>query len=142
MARLQIEIVTAERQVLSDEVDMVIAPATEGVVGILPRHAPLLSGLLPGVLILKKDGQEEVLALSGGFLQVSHNRVLILADSAERENEIDEQRAGEARARAEAALRETERHPDALRAEAARTALSRSLARLNVAQRRKRRAPR
>lgn len=120
---------------------MVIAPASEGIVGILPRHAPLLTALVPGVLVLKKDGREEALALSGGFLQVSHNRVLILADAAEREDEIDEQRAAEARTRAEAALQEAARHPDALRSEAARTALIASLARLKVAQRRKRTLP-
>src|ERR671923_1142306 len=98
MARLNVEIVTAERQVLTDEVDMVIAPASEGTIGILPRHAPLLTALNPGVMVLKKDGQEEVLAVSGGFLQVSNNRVLVLADTAERADEVDEQRAVEARA--------------------------------------------
>ena len=140
MARLTVEIVTAERQVLTDEADMVIAPAVEGVVGILPRHAPLLTALNPGVMVLKKDGQEEMLAVSGGFLQVSNNRVLILADTAERAEEVDEERAAEARARAEEALREARAHPGGvLQAEAARAALHKSLARLNVAQRRRRR---
>jgi len=139
MARLTVEIVTAERQVRTDEADMVVAPAVEGTVGILPRHAPLLTALNPGVMVLKKDGQEEALAVSGGFLQVSNNRVLILADTAERAEEVDEQRAVEARARAEEALREAKAHPDTFQAEAARLALRRSLARLNVAQRRRRR---
>jgi F-type H+-transporting ATPase subunit epsilon len=139
MAKLTVEIVTAERRVLTDEVDMVIAPATEGVVGILPRHAPLLTALNPGVMVLKKDGEEEVLAVSGGFLQVSNNRVLILADTAERSEEIDEERAAQARSQAEAALKEAASRPGSVQAEAARAALHRSLARLNVAHRRRRR---
>src|SRR5712691_2992112 len=112
--KLTVEIVTAERQVLADEADMVIAPATEGTVGILPRHAPLLVMLDPGLVVLKKGGEEETLAVSGGFLQVSHNRVLILADTAERAEEVDEQRAEQARARAEAMLREGGRMAGAL----------------------------
>jgi F-type H+-transporting ATPase subunit epsilon len=137
--RLIVEIITAERRVLTDEADMVIAPAVEGIVGILPRHAPLLTALNPGVMVLKKDGQEEMLAVSGGFLQVSHNRVLILADTAERAEEVDEQRAAEARIRAEEALREARAHPGSVQTEAARVSLRKSLARLNVAQRRRRR---
>jgi F-type H+-transporting ATPase subunit epsilon len=139
MAKLTVEIVTAERQVLTDEADMVIAPAAEGTVGILPRHAPLLAALNPGVMVLKKDGQEELLAVSGGFLQVSNNRVLILADTAERADEVDEQRAAEARARAETALAEARAHPGSVQTEAARASLRKSLARLNVVQRRRRR---
>jgi F-type H+-transporting ATPase subunit epsilon len=137
--KLTVEIITAERRVLTDEADMVIAPAVEGIVGILPRHAPLLTALNPGVMVLKKDGQEEMLAVSGGFLQVSHNRVLILADTAERAEEVDEQRAAEARIRAEEALREARAHPGSVQTEAARVSLRKSLARLNVAQRRRRR---
>ena len=138
MAKLTVDIVTAERRVLTDEVDMIIAPASEGTVGILPRHAPLLTALIPGPMVLKRDGAEEVLAISGGFLQVAHDRVLILADTAERADELDEQRATEARARAEQALQEA-RSGGGLQAEAAQMALRRSLVRLNVAQRRRRR---
>lgn len=137
--KLSVEIVTPERRVLTEEVDMVIAPASEGTVGILPRHAPLLTALAPGVMVLKKEGVEEDLAVSGGFLQVSHDRVLILADTAERETEIDERLAQEARGRAEAALQEARMRPGSVQTEAARAALRTSLARLNVAQRRRRR---
>jgi F-type H+-transporting ATPase subunit epsilon len=138
--KLTVEVVTAERRVLTDEADMVIAPAVEGTVGILPRHAPLLTALTPGVMVLKKDGTEEVLAVSGGFLQVSNDRVLILADLAERADEVDEQHAAEARSAAEEALREARERPGGgVQAEAARAALRLSLARLNVAQRRRRR---
>jgi F-type H+-transporting ATPase subunit epsilon len=139
MAKLEVKIVTAEREVLSDEADVVIAPAIEGTVGILPRHAPLLTALVPGILVLKKDGQEDAMAVSGGFLQVANNRVLILADTADRADEVDEQRAQEARAQAEAALKEAARGGNALQAEMARAALRTSLAQLNVAQRRRRR---
>jgi F-type H+-transporting ATPase subunit epsilon len=99
----------------------------------------LLTALVPGILVLKKDGQEDAMAVSGGFLQVANNRVLILADTADRADEVDEQRAQEARAQAEAALKEAARGGNALQAEMARAALRTSLAQLNVAQRRRRR---
>jgi F-type H+-transporting ATPase subunit epsilon len=129
--------VTAERQVLTQEADIVIAPGTEGELGILPRHAPLVTMLNPGVMTLRNDGEEQILAISGGFLQVFRDRVLILADTAERSDEIDEERAAESRAQAEAALKEAQTQGGA-QAEAARLALRRSLIRLNVARRRRR----
>ena len=138
MAKLRLEVVTAERAVFADEVDLVVAPGGEGEVGILPRHAPLLSTLQPGMLRLKKDGEETLMAVSGGFLQVFRDRVLVLADTAERAEEIEEQRAEESRTRAVAAL-ESGTRGDSLQAEAARMALRRSLARLQVARRRQRR---
>src|SRR5687767_1916995 len=141
MARLTVEVITAERRVVTDEADMVIAPTVEGVIGILPRHAPLLTALAPGVMVLKKDGNEEDLALSGGFLEVNRDHVLILADAAEREDEIDEQQAAEAKARAETALKDAATTPGAVRSEAARTSLRLSQARLIVAQHRRRRRP-
>src|ERR1700694_2029466 len=95
---LQVQIVTAEREVLAEEaVDMVVAPGAEGVVGILPRHAPLLTTLLPGTVRVKKGGTEDAMAVGGGFLQVARDQVLILADTAERADEIDEARAEEGR---------------------------------------------
>src|SRR3979411_2692114 len=99
---LKVHIVTAEREVYAEEaVDMVVAPGSEGVVGILPRHAPLLTTLSPGVIRIKKGGSEEAMAVGGGFLQVARDQVLILADTAERADEIHEARAEEWRARAE-----------------------------------------
>ncbi len=139
MAKLTIELVTAERLVLTQEADIVIAPGTEGTIGILPKHAPLVTTLNPGVLTLRNDGEEQVLAVGGGFLQVYRDRVLILADAAERSDELDEERAEQARRQAEAALKEAANNP--LQAEAARIALRRSLVRLNVARRRKSRSP-
>lgn len=141
MARLTVEIITAERSVVSDEADMVVAPTVEGVIGILPRHAPLLTALAPGVMVLKKDGAEVGLAISGGFLEVNRGHVLVLADAADREEDIDEQQAAAAKDRAEEALREAALHPDAIRSEAARTALRVSQARLNAVQRRRRVRP-
>ena len=139
MAKLRLEVVTAEREVLAaDDIDMVVAPGGEGELGILPRHAPLLSTLQPGVLRLKKDGEETLMAVSGGFIQVYKDRVLVLADTAERADEIEETRAEEARARAVTALQQAARG-DAQQAEAARIALRRSLVRLNIVRRRQRR---
>lgn len=135
MATLHVDIVTAERVILSDDVDLVVAPGVSGELGILPRHAALVTALQPGEIRLRKAGQEDHLAVSGGFLEVRHNQVTILADSAERVEEIDIQRAEEARRRAaeRLALRTTE--IDAVRAEAA---LRRSVTRLRIAQRRRR----
>jgi F-type H+-transporting ATPase subunit epsilon len=139
MAKLSVEIVTAERQVLVEQdVDMVVAPGSEGVVGILPRHAPLLTTLNPGSIRIKKDGGETAMAVGGGFLQVNADRVLILADTAEREDEIDAARAEEARQRAEQTLRDAARGGNPAQIEAARYALQRSMVRLNVARRRRR----
>ncbi len=139
MAKLSVEIVTAERQVLAeDDVDMVVAPGSEGVVGILPRHAALLTTLKPGAIRIKKDGNESAMAVGGGFLQVNNNRVLILADTAEREDEIDESRAEEARRQAEQALQEATRGGGSVQIEAARAALQRSMVRLNLVRRRRR----
>ena len=138
MAKLTVEIVTAERQVLAeDDVDMVVAPGSEGVVGILPRHAPLLTLLNPGVIRIKKNGAESAMAVGGGFLQVNSDRVLILADAAERAEEIDAARAEEARRQAEQALAEAQRGGNRVQAESARAALRLSMVRINVARRRR-----
>jgi len=140
MVKLSVEIVTAERQVLAeDDVDMVVAPGSEGFVGILPRHAPLLTMLRPGSIRIKKDGAETAMAVGGGFLQVNADRVLILADTAERADEIDEGRAEEARRRAEQTLQEAMRGGNNLQADAARVALQHSMVRLNIVRRRRRR---
>ena len=132
------QIVTAEREVFSDEaVDMVVAPGAEGVVGILPRHAPLLTTLLPGVVRIKRGGAEEAMSVGGGFLQVARDHVLILADSAERADEVDEARAEEARRRARETLAQAISSGQRLQAEAARTMLRREEARIHVARRRR-----
>jgi F-type H+-transporting ATPase subunit epsilon len=136
MAKLKFEIVTAERVVYSDDVDVVIAPGIEGQLGILPSHAPLLTMLQPGELVVRKEGEETAMFVSGGFLEVMQNRVTILADVAERAEEIDVARAEEAKRRAEERLRE---RPPEMDLAAAEAALRRSLARLKIAERRKKR---
>jgi F-type H+-transporting ATPase subunit epsilon len=139
---LRVQIVTAEREVLSEEgVDMVVAPGAEGVVGILPRHAPLLTTLNPGVVRIKRGGSEEAMAVGGGFLQVARDQVLILADSAERADEVDEARAEEARRRARETLTEAVSSGQRLQAEAARVALRRAEVRIQVVRRHRRGAP-
>src|SRR5882672_5818351 len=120
---LRVQIVTAEREVYAeDAVDMVVAP---GAVGVLPRHAPLLTTLLPGMVRIKKGGTEEAMAVGGGFLQVARDQVLILADTAERADEIDEARAEEGRRRARETIAESIRSGQRLLAETARFALRR-----------------
>jgi F-type H+-transporting ATPase subunit epsilon len=132
--KLNVEIVTGERVVYAaDNVDMVVAPGADGVLGILPRHAALFSLLAFGELRVKKGGSEQALVVFGGFLEVNHNRVLVLADSAERVEEIDLQRAEVARQRAEARLSGARRDMDLERAE---LALRRSAVRLRVGNRR------
>ncbi len=135
MATTKLDIVTAERVVFSDDVDVVIAPGVEGQLGILPHHAPLMTMLLPGELLVRKGGEEFYLAISGGFLEVRPDRIIVLADAAERAEEIDMARAEEAKRRAEERLSEQAPGLDMERAEAA---LRRSLARLKVVERRKR----
>src|SRR4051794_18842843 len=101
---LQLTIVTADRPVLTEDVDMVIAPGAAGELGILAHHEPLLTTLRPGELRVLHNGQWEFLAVAGGFLQVDQRGVTVLADAAERVDEIDEARAQEARRLAQAEL--------------------------------------
>lgn len=139
MPKLSVQIVTAERELMADDdVDMVVAPGSEGVVGILPRHAPLLTTLQPGLVRIKKGGSESSMVVGGGFLQVANNHVRILADTAEREDEVDQSRAEEARKRAQAALEAALKGGEHAQAEAARIALRRSLVRIQMVQRRRR----
>jgi len=138
MATTRLDVVTAEREVFSDDVDEVIVPGVEGQLGILPHHAPLMTTLLPGELLIKKGGEEFYLAISGGFIEARPDRIIVLADAAERVEEIDIARAEEAKRRAEEKLAEHVPGVDMARAEAA---LRRSLARLRVVERRRRRRP-
>jgi len=136
MDSIRLDIVTAERSVFSDDVEVIVAPGVEGQLGILPHHTPLMTMLQPGVLLVRKEGKEFDLAISGGFLEVRPDRVIILADTAERAEEIDIRRAEEAMHRAQERLHKHTSEIDMAQAEAA---LHRSLARLEVARRRKRR---
>jgi F-type H+-transporting ATPase subunit epsilon len=131
MAGIRLDIVTAEQAVYSEEVEMVIAPGVEGQLGILPHHIPLMTTLQAGELRIKKGGEEISLAISGGFLEVRPDRVVILADAAERAEEIDVARAEAAKRRAQERL--AERHVYEIDGARAEVALRRSLARLKVA---------
>ncbi len=133
---LQLNIATADRIVLSEEVDMVIAPGAAGELGVLPHHEPLLTTLKPGELRVLQNGQWDALAVAGGFLQVDPRGVTVLADAAERVDEIDEARAEEARRRAEAGLQNAPADDQQARVEA-QAALLRAIARINVVQRRR-----
>jgi len=136
MAGVRLDIVTAERAVYSEEVDAVIAPGVEGQLGIFPHHAPLMTALQAGELLVRKGGEEVSLAISGGFLEVRPDRVVVLADAAERADEIDIARAEEAKRRAEQRL--VHGHAPGVD-EASEAALRRALVRLTVAEKVKRR---
>ncbi len=135
MATLRLEIVTVEEKLFDEDVNMVVAPGTEGVLGILPRHAALLTALSYGELVVKQDGQPDLyFAIGGGMMEVQPNRVIVLADAAERAEQIDLARAEAARKRAEELLVKTkDSQIDFARAEAA---LRRSITRMKVARRR------
>jgi F-type H+-transporting ATPase subunit epsilon len=137
MPKIRCEIVTAERTVFEDDVDMVVAPGSEGQLGILPHHAPLMTTLTYGELIIHREGQaDEFIAIGGGFLEVGLDHVTILADSAERAEEIDLERAEAAQRRAEDLMAQKQvEDVDFARAEAA---LRRSMIRLKVARRKRR----
>jgi F-type H+-transporting ATPase subunit epsilon len=103
---LQVEVVTAESSLYSGLADQVVAPGADGQMGILPKHAPLLSVLAPGLLRITLGNAEEAIFVSGGFLEVKDNKVVVLADAAEHAEEIDASRAAAAREQARERLAE------------------------------------
>jgi|SRR5690606_20476932 F-type H+-transporting ATPase subunit epsilon len=103
---LHCQIITQERKVFDGEVDIVTAPGAEGQMGILPNHSPLITALDFGELRVRQGSAEESFAIGGGVLQVANNNVIVLADSAERADEIDLARAEAARRRAEKLMEE------------------------------------
>lgn len=138
MAKLSMELVTGERVVYqADDVDMIVAPGSEGTLGILPNHAALISLLDAGELRVKKGGSEESLIVFGGFIEVLDNRVIILADTAERAEEIDLERAANARELAEESLQNRAERQSIAEADAA---LRRAALRLKVGERVRRRS--
>jgi F-type H+-transporting ATPase subunit epsilon len=127
--KIDLEIVTPERLVLSDMVDEVVLPGNEGYLGVLPGHAPLLTGLAAGEVAYRTGGRYRYLAVSGGFAEVLRNRVSILAETCERSEEIDLDRALRARERAEKALAVEAEESEFRRAE---VALRRAVARIQA----------
>jgi F-type H+-transporting ATPase subunit epsilon len=137
---LQLEIVTPERLAYSDTVDSVQLPGSEGELGVLPHHAPLVSTLGVGELRIRKGGAEESFAIVGGFVQVRPDKVVVMAETADLAAEIDLEKAQEARREAERAL-ETG-YSEGADLSAARAALQTALMRIRVAERRHREGPR
>ena len=134
---LKVEIVTAERLVYSEEgVDRLIVPGVEGELGVLTLHAPLLTMIKPGLMRIVKGEEEVEMAITGGFIEVRDNRITILADAAERAEEIDVERAEEARRRAKRLIEERGAEVDLARAQAE---LAQALARIKAVERRRRR---
>lgn len=131
MSTLRLEVVTPDKTVISEDVEMVICPGTEGEFGVLPHHVSLLSALKIGELRYRKDGKDKFAFVSGGFVDVNADICSVLAESAEKGEDIDRDRANAARERAEKRLREHQENIDELRAE---VALQRALMRLSIAQ--------
>ena len=134
---IRLDIVTLERLVVSEDVDYVSAPAIDGVVGILPRHEPLLTALAVGELRYKKGGEELSFAIGGGFMEVRPDKVTVLADAAESSDEINEQQAEEARRRAQELL--AQKPADDVQAAALEHAIRRAEVQLKVVRKERRR---
>jgi len=135
--KLKLEVVTPKGVVVSKEVDIVTAPGYGGEFGVLANHAPFLSTIKTGVLTYKTGAQEETLMVSGGFCEVSNNKLTFLVESAERGTDIDVERAMRAKERAEKRLAEAQAQKEKLDRTRAEAALQRALSRLKVAERRK-----
>jgi F-type H+-transporting ATPase subunit epsilon len=129
---IKLEIITPEAKTFSDDVDMVTLTGSEGEMGILPQHMPLMTGLVAGEIVAKKGNENIFLAVGDGFVQVTGEKVSILTDMAIRAENIDEAKAEEARQRAEARLAEKLSDEDSAMVTAA---LAHSLAQLKVKRR-------
>jgi F-type H+-transporting ATPase subunit epsilon len=131
---LKLEIVTPEEIVYSEQVDMVTLPAIEGQIGVLPHHVPLLTQIVPGEMIVRKDGRDTFLAVGAGLVLVTGRGVAIVTDMAVAAETIDEAKAEEARQRAAARLRDKISDEEVATVNAA---LARTLAQLKVKRRRR-----
>jgi F-type H+-transporting ATPase subunit epsilon len=129
---LKLEIVTPDAAVYNEEVEMVTLPAAEGEMGIYPQHTPLLTQIVPGEIIARKNGRDYFLAVGEGFVEITGERVAVMTDMAIRAENIDEARAEEARQRAEARLAEQLDDEESAMVSAA---LTHSLAQLKVKRR-------
>jgi len=135
---IHLDIVTIERVVVSEDVDYVSAPGIDGVVGILPKHEPLLTALSIGELHYRKGTVEYSFAIGGGFMEVRPDKVTVLADAAESAEEIDEQRAEAARKRAQELMsQKVQTSSDAVQAALLEQTMRRAELRLKVARRRR-----
>ena len=133
--KINLEVVTPKGAIVSEEVDIVTAPGFVGEFGVLANHAPFLSTIKIGTLRYKKDGTENELMVSGGFCEVSNNKITFLVESAERGHEIDVDRALQAKERAEKRLLQARQQQEKFDITRAEAAMQRALARLKIAQR-------
>ena len=132
-SKIKFKIVTPERTVYEDEIDQITIPTADGEITVLPNHIPLISILVPGELDVRKDGEEIAMAVSGGMIEVRGNEMTILADTAERAEEIDLTRAEEARQRAEK-LKDEKIRMDETEFATAAAIFEKNLARIKVAR--------
>ena len=132
--RIQLEVVTPTGPVVSQEVDIVTAPGVDGEFGVLANHAPFLSTIKTGALSYKQGNSAEVLMVSGGFCEVSNNKITFLVESAERGRDIDVERALRAKERAEKRLAAMHRQEENISQARAEAALQRAIARIKVSQ--------
>lgn len=131
--KFRLEIVTPERIVYADDVDVLTVPTVTGEISILAKHTPLVSIISPGEIKIKKNNEIEYMAISGGFVQVFFNKVIILADTAERAEEIDLERAEQARERAQKLMEE--KRGDKISHAEAMASFQRALVRIKVGRR-------
>ena len=129
---LKLEIVTPEAKTFSDDVEMVTLPGVEGEMGVYPQHVPLMTQLVPGEIIVRKDGHDTFLAVGEGFVEITAEKVAILTDMAIRSEQIDEAKAEEARRQAEARLSQKLDEAETLLVNAS---LAQSVAQLHVKRR-------
>ncbi len=128
---IQLDVVTPERQVIAQEVEEVLLPGSEGYFGVLPRHVSMVSALKPGMLKYRAGGEEVVYAIGGGYAEVTPDKIIVLADTAERADDIDLEAARQARVRALAQLKQG---LQGAAQEAAEISLKKALARLQVGE--------
>ena len=139
--RIKFKIATPEKIVYEDEVDQITLPTKMGEISVLPNHLPLVSSLLAGEILIKKDNQEIPIAVAGGFVELNNNQMVILADNAERAEEIDEQRAEQARKKVKELL-EQKRGAEEVDYTALAAKMERELARLKVVKKYRKLRPR
>ena len=133
--KLNLEVVTPQKMVVSDEVDLCTVPGTEGVFGVMANHVPILSTLSIGQMHYFKDGNQVKLAISGGFCEVSNNKMTILVEAGEISEDIDVDRALKAKERAEKRIQAAQSGREDIDIARAEAALARAIARLKVAGR-------
>jgi F-type H+-transporting ATPase subunit epsilon len=134
MAQIHLEVVTPSGAVVSEDVDIVTAPGVSGEFGVLANHAPFLSTIKTGTLSYKKDRATKVLMVTGGFTEVSNNRITFLVESAEFGTDIDVERALRAKERAEKRLLQAQQSTEKINRVRAEAALQRALARIRTAE--------